>query len=194
MIIGIDTEYISENAPQGDVPGKRPDVQSVYCEVMQIGACKLDADGNELAVLNQTVSAHRLHTIPPWLSTMTGMTAKKRQRDGISFPEALAQLVEFVGNVVPWTFNGDWFVLRGNAEAHDMTLPFKKAFRRVKPRLTGWGVTLADYQRCGFTEVNSGDLHKVLGIELPDIEGVGTHDAAHDARSLTHSVYHLMHQ
>lgn len=192
--IGIDHEYIAENAPQGDEPPtERPDVTSVYCEVMQMGACLLDDDGNEIVVLNQTVKAHRIHAIPPWLSNMTGMTEERREREGVSFPDALLELSVFVGACrVPWTFNGDWWVLEGNARAHGITLPFNRPFKRVKPRLAGWGVTLKDYQRLGFTEMNSGDLHKVLGIELPSIEGVGAHDAAHDARSLAHSVHRLV--
>jgi hypothetical protein len=191
MIVGIDHEYIPENAAQGDIPGERPDMHTIYCEVMQVGACKLDEAGNEVVVLNQTVSAHKIHFIPPWLSNMTGMTAEKREREGIPFPDALAMLADFVGDSNPWTFNGDWFVLQGNADAHRIKLPFPRPFQRVKPRLAGWGVTLENYQRHGFTEINSGNLHKVLGIELPTIEGVGAHDAAHDARSLAHSVYHL---
>ncbi len=191
MIIGIDHEYIPENATQGDTPGGRPDVHEVYCEVMQMGACKLDGGGNEIAVLSQTVSAHKIHIIPPWLSRMTGMTAEKRERDGIPFPDALSMLAKFVGDSRPWTFNGDWFVLQRNAEVHGIRLPFPQPFYRVKHRLEEWGVTLDDYKRFGFLEMSSGNLYKVLGIELPEIEGVGAHDAAHDARSLAHSVYQL---
>ncbi len=192
MLIGVDHEYIPENAAQGDVPGERPDVTSVYCEIMQMGACKLNESGRELAVLNRIVSAHRIDVIPPWLSKMTGMTAERRQRYGIPFPEAFAILIQFLDGHTPWTFMGDEHVLRGNLRAYGMLWPFDQSFQLVKPRLAGWGVTLADYQRQGFVEMNSGNLHKVLGIELPAIEGVGAHDAAHDARSLTHSVHQLM--
>jgi hypothetical protein len=194
MTIGIDHEYIAENAPQGDeLPAERPDVKTVYCEVMQMGACRLDTDGNEMGVLNLTVKAHRIHTIPRWLSSMTGMTEEKREREGIHFLDALIELSGFVGlRETPWTYSGDWWVLEGNAKAHGITLPFAEPFRRVKPELEGWSVTLADYQRLGFTEMNSGNLHKVLGVDLPAIEGVGPHDALHDARSLTHSVHHIL--
>lgn len=190
-MIGIDHEYIPENASSGDTPGSRPDVQSVYCEIMQMGACKLDRSGNEIGVLNLTVRAHRIHSIPPWLSRMTGMTVEKRA-SGVTFPEALEQLVSFIGddkNV--WTFNGDWFVLEGNARAHGINMPFAQPFYRLKPLLSTKGITLEDFNAQGFDEVCSGGLHKVLGIELPEIEGVGTHDATHDARSLIHSVHHL---
>jgi len=85
-MIGIDHEYIAENAVQGDTPGDRPNVQRVYCEIMQMGACKLDKEGREVGVLNLTVRAHRIHTIPRWLSKMTGMTAEKRVK-GVSFPK-----------------------------------------------------------------------------------------------------------
>lgn len=191
MTVGVDHEYIPENAAKGDTPGPRPDVRTTYCEVMQMGACRLDEAGQEVAVLNQTVSAHKLHFIPPWLSKMTGMTAEKREAEGIPFPEALDKLVAFAGDETPWTFMGDEHVLRGNVAAHGLKWPFKNSFRLVKPMLEGWGITLADYQRLGFTEMNSGNLHEVLGIKLPAIEGVGAHNALHDARSLTHSIHYL---
>jgi hypothetical protein len=192
MTTAVDHEYIPENAATGDTPGQRPDVQSVYCEIMQMGACRLDAGGTEIAVLNLTVKAHRIHAIPPWLSKMTGMTEERREREGVHFRDALLELDDFISILEnPWTFSGDWYVLKGNAEAHGIALPFLEPFRRAKPCLADWGVTLADYQRLGFNEMNSGNLHKVLGIELPLITGVGPHDAVHDARSLAHSIHLL---
>jgi len=190
-MIGIDHEYISENAAQGDTPGERPDVQRVYCEIMQMGACKLAKGGRELGVLNLTVRAHRIHTIPQWLSRMTGMTEEKRAQ-GVSFPEALKRLVTFIGNDENiWTFSGDWWVLEGNAKAHGLILPFTRPFKRLKPLLSEHGITAEDFKRVGFDEVCSGGLYQVLGIQLPEIESVGAHDATHDARSLAHSIHHL---
>lgn len=66
---------------------------------MQIGACKLDNEGNEIGLLNLTVRAHTIEIIPPWLEKMTGMTAEKRSR-GLDFAAAMEQLVEFVGKDV----------------------------------------------------------------------------------------------
>ena len=190
-MIGIDHEYIPETAPQGDTPGERPDVQNVYCEIMQMGACKLDRAGREVGVLNLTVRAHRIITIPRWLTKMTGMTEDKRAQ-GVSFPEALQRLVAFVGDDTEvWTFNGDWWVLEGNAKAHGIALPFKKPFARLKPLLPEKGITLEQFKAKGFSEVCSGGMYSVLGIELPAIAGVGAHDAAHDARSLAYSIHHL---
>lgn len=120
MTVGVDHEYIPENAAKGDTPGPRPDVRMTYCEVMQMGACKLDEAGQEVAVLNQTVSAHKLHFIPPWLSKMTGMTSERREAEGVPFPEALGMLVDFAGEETPWTFMGDEYVLRGNCAAHGL--------------------------------------------------------------------------
>lgn len=190
-MLGIDHEYIPETAPMGDVPGTRPDVQSVYCEIMQMGACKLDAAGREIGVLNIVVKPHRLATIPLWLSRMTGITPERRA-SGITFPEALEQLVAFAeGDQNIWTFSGDWWVLLGNARAHGIELPFKEPFRRLKPLLPEYGIGLDEFKQHGFSEVCSGGLYRVLGLELPAIEGVGAHDAAHDARSLVHAVHHL---
>jgi len=190
MLVGIDNEYIPEDARMGNTPGPRPDVTKTYCEVMQMGACKLDAD--EVAVMNQAVSAHRLHVIPQWLSSMTGMTAERREREGIPFPEAYEQLVDFVGDEAPWVFKGDEHVLRGNVAAHGLEWRFPEPFRLVSPLLHAFRITRKDYELHGFNEVNSGNLHHVLGINLPAISGVGAHDALHDASSLIHSVHYLL--
>ncbi len=194
MISGVDHEYIAEDAPKGAIPPmSRPDVRTTYCEVMQMGACKLDEYGVELDVLNLTVKAHRIPEVPLWLSNMTGMTTERREIEGIPFPDAYEQLLDFTnGGETPYTFNGDWWVLEGNVRSHGLEMGFPKPFRRVKPVLQQFGVTLVNYQALGFSEMNSGNLHTVLGITLPSIEGVGAHDAAHDARSLIHSVHHLL--
>ncbi len=190
-MIAVDHEYIPENASMGDVPSGRPDVQTTYCEIVQIGACKLDASGREVATLNIIVQPYRIKTIPPWLSRLTGMTAEKRAT-GLSFPEAFKKLLEFIGddNEI-WIFSGDWWVLEGNARAHGLHFPFTKPFNRLKPLLAEKGVTLEQFNKAGFNEICSGGLYKVLGITLPHIEGVGAHDATHDARSLAYSVKHL---
>lgn len=190
-MIGIDTEYVAHNAVQGDIPGPRPNPQSVYCEIMQIGACKLDGQGQEVGTLNLTVRAHILSRIPKWLTTLTGMTEEKRSL-GISFPEALKELVSFIGDDDDiWTFGGDWWVFEANMKAHDLVSPFAGPFQRLKPILDEHDLTLERFKSEGFSEVCSGGLYKVLGLQLPTIEGVGAHDAAHDARSLIHAVHHL---
>jgi Exonuclease len=191
-LVALDFEYIPSDAATGDIPGPRPNVQEVYCEIMQIGACKLDNEGNEIGLLNLTVQAHNIQIIPPWLEKMTGMTAEKRS-NGLDFANALQELLEFIGkDAVPYIFSGDYWVLEGNVKAHGMQMPFEKPFTRVKPLLPSWGITLEDYKRKGFDEVNSGNMAIVLGLSLPHIEGVGAHDAAHDARSLAYSVHHCL--
>lgn len=190
-LVGIDTEYIAATAVQGEIPGPRPNPESVYCEVMQIGACKLDGEGREIEVLNLTVQAHRIPTIPQWLIRMTGMTEEKRAK-GIPFPEALEKLVAFLEDERDvWTFGGDWHVLQANIRAHGLTSPSITPFQRLKPYLENYGLDFERFKRAGLSEVSSGGLYKVLGIHLPLIEGVGIHDAVHDARSLIHSIYHL---
>lgn len=189
-MIALDHEYLAEDAVHGDTPGQRPDVQKVYCEVMQMGACKLDAHGREIATFNLDVQAHRLHRIPAWLTSLTGMTEARRAR-GVPFRTAFARLIAFIGDDTNlWTFSGDWWVLEGNAVSHGLRMPFPP-FKRVKPLLSSHHVTLEPFQQAGFNEVCSGGLAQVLGIQLPLIEGVGVHDAAHDARSLAHAIHHL---
>lgn len=192
-MIAIDCEYIPENAPQGDNPGIRPDVEKVYCEVIQIGACKIDDSGNEIQTLNITIKPNLIPHIPPWLIKMTGMTDQKRLI-GLNFADGLKQLKDFVGddNDV-WTFNGDWWVLEGNAKKLNVDFPFQVPFKRLKPQLENFNIRIDDFKAKGLNEISSGGLYKVLNIKLPEIEGVGVHDAAHDARSLGFSIYKLKH-
>lgn len=192
MIVAIDCEYVAPSAVAGEVPGVRPDVRTEYCEIMQIGACKVGRDGNELGVLEIVVLPHLIYEIPSWLSAMTGMTRERRVREGVPFAEALQRLADFVNGETPWVFQGDEHVLRGNAHAQKIEMPFTGPFLRAKQFLLEMGITLEDYQRKGFAEMNSGHLYSVLGIELPVIEGVGAHNAVHDARSLAHSMYYLL--
>jgi len=194
MIIGIDNEYIAEDTPGGAVaPDSRPDVMETYCEVMQMGACRVDQDGTEVAIINKLVKPHLIHTIPPWLSDMTGITEERRNDEGVHFLQALEELVQLVGTERGWTFSGDNVVLAGNCAAHGVPYPFVQPLLRVKPRLADWGIGIQHYLLRGYSEMNSGHLHKVLGIELPSITGVGAHDACHDARSVAHSIHHIYH-
>ena len=191
-MIGLDHEYIATDAPSGaEPPQQRPDPRVTYCEVMQMGACKLNSGGEEIDILNRIVKGHRLRTVPIWLSNMTGLTTQHREDEGVSFPEAFDELVAFIGNERPWVFNLDWYVLRANAQAHGISFPFDEEFRRVKSELARYGVGIDAYRAKGFDEVNSGHLYAVLGLQLPVIEGVGAHDAAHDARSIAYSMHHL---
>lgn len=190
-MIGIDFEYIKENAPQGNDSGDRPDIKNTYCEIVQIGACKLDNEGKEIESLNIMVAPYTIKTLPPWFVSMTGITETKRE-SGILFPEALKQLQKFIGkdsSVI--TFNGDWFVLEGNLKKWNITNPFLEPFVRLKPMLDNYGIGIEDFKKNDLQEVQSGGLYKVLNISLPKISGVGEHDAEHDARSLVYSAYHL---
>jgi hypothetical protein len=193
MFVGVDHEYISDDALQGSTPGQRPDVRSTYCEVMQVGACKVDAQGNEIGVLNIVVRAHRIHTIPAWLTAMTGMTAERRAVSGVPFGDALRQLEEFCRGSRIFTFNGDFHVIDSNCRAHGIPNPFlDNPFVRVKPLIARLPhLQLEDFVAHGMREICSGGLYLVLGITLPAIQGVGAHDAAHDARSLIYAVRHL---
>jgi DNA polymerase III epsilon subunit-like protein len=189
-MIAIDTEYISEKAVDGPVPGNRPDVTTTYCEIMQIGAAKLDGRGNEVSTLSLTIRPSFISHIPEWLSKMTGMTEGKRQK-GITLQEGIRQLNDFIGGEkFVWTFSGDWHVFSNSAKKHDFVLPFSE-FQLVEPQLAGWGVTEKNFKEKGFEEICSGDLHKVLGLQLSDV-GTTTHDATYDARSLVHSVFYLL--
>jgi hypothetical protein len=142
-----------------------------------------------VGLLNVTVRRHRLG-VPGWLADLTGMTDAKRE-SGVAFPGGLAQLAAFCEGAELWIFSGDWDVLLGNCREHGVAFPFPHNVGRAKALLRDKGVTAERFAACGFHEVCSGGMGRVLGIELPEDGSVGAHDAAYDARSLAHAVYRL---
>jgi DNA polymerase III alpha subunit (gram-positive type) len=185
-MIGLDCEYIAETALGDELPNSRPDVEKVYCELLQISACKLDNHGKEADTFNVFLKPYRVNNLPAWITNMTGITNNTRSH-GDEFKEALTKLVDFVGKDECWIFNGDWNVINGNCQAHNIPMPFSM-FHRLKPKLSTL-VSLDQFKDAGYNEVCSGGLYKVFGLNLP-VEG-NAHDALHDARSLVHTVHHL---
>lgn len=187
-MIAIDTEYIAEDAVQGKIPGVRPDVRTTYCGVIQIGAIKLDEEGNEVDTLNLLIKPSFIETMPEWLVTLTRITEEQR-KEGISFKEAIELLVRFIGNDTNiWVFAGDGFVFSNAIKRHDMHVVLPE-FKLVKPKLEEWGLVEARFREKGL-EVCSGNLYKVLDIDLP-ADG-NAHNALHDARSMAYSVFRLL--
>ncbi len=80
-------------------------------------------------------------------------------------------------------------MLRGNCREHGLPFPLPQEVRRAKALLEERGIGSERFRECGFPEVCSGGMARVLGIELPDDGSVGAHDAAFDARSLAHAVF-----
>lgn len=195
LSLRCDHEYTTANARLGSSPSSRPNVQDVYCEVVQVGACKFDLNARiGLDVLIDTVRAHELTHLPSWLVNMTGMTEQTREKDGISIPSAMLKLQDFcVGAEDIFTYSEDWYVPKGSRQKQE--IPFSWAenpFTRVKPLLEEeYNFTLVDYIKSGFNEKCSSGRSTVLGLTLSSTDGVGLHNAAHDARSLVHSIAKL---
>jgi len=82
-------------------------------------------------------------------------------------------------------------VIKGNAKAHGIALPFKKPFKRLKPLLPEHNITADTFKKFGFDENMQWRPLPSARHSAAQIEGVGAHDAAHDARSLAHSIYRL---
>lgn len=181
-LIGIDFEYVAENAVQG----QRPDVQKDYCEIFSIGAVKLDSNGQVVERLDLTVAPTLIASIPDWLSQLTGVSNESR-KGGISFEQALQTLERFSssGSFELWCFKGDWHVLRGNCERRKVPLPaifarpFQRAFSLATERC---GLTADDFTGAGHKEMCSGNLAPFFGLKVASSKR--EHDACFDAESL----------
>lgn len=177
MLVAVDFEYCVVRDP---VEGRRPDVRTEQCEIIQIGAVRLDGDGKEVASLNVLVSAHSVTQLPAWLQKLINVTDAQRREKGVSFADAVAQLRAFCGDAEVWTFSGDWFVLLGDCKAHNVVCPFDKPFLRARALLDRMGIT---------QQLSSGELHTVVGLQPPAVGAA--HDALFDARNLAQAVFRL---
>jgi hypothetical protein len=90
----------------------------------------------------------------------------------LDFPEALRELAQFAEQLPIVCMNADELVMHENCKIHALNFPLP-SFHRIRPLLV---------QR-GFDVLNnsSGDLHKYT----PEPLNGHTHDALHDARSMS---------
>lgn len=184
-MIVFDLEYMPETSPLGDKAPGRPDLTNIYCEIFQIGAVKLDKNGDEIDSLNVILKPEKFPKLPVWLSEMTRVSDAQRER-GISIREGLERLREFIGKEEDvWVFYGDSIVIPNAMKELGFWIEFPE-MKRAKDYMDEWGLSKAKFEERGL-EYCSGNMSKVLGVE-EDNEG-GEHDALYDARSMAKAIF-----
>lgn len=189
--IFIDTEYAYQG--MSNTSG-RPNIKEVLCEILQIGAAKINMDTGEIIdTFTTLIKPKHLNPIPEFFFTLTGIDPKDLAGDTApDFLNAIQNLKEFIGTSEPvWVFKGDWIVLsRCAKEIHNYDLPFQE-FELVEPRLAAWGLTREQFEEKGL-EYCSGNLGKFLEIDNTfETSNKSAHDATFDAVSMAKAVWFL---
>ena len=154
-----------------------------YCEIVQIGAVKLDRRSKEFS---ETASFQTLvkPLINPSLSNyftdLTGITQEQVDAEGLSFPEAVAGFRDFIGDDSPtvYSFGGDEKHIYLNCGLHRLSCPIgMRLFRDIMVLFQlGLGA--------GPEPLYISQLPQLLGFEAPG----RNHDALNDARCIAEAL------
>lgn len=173
--IYVDLEYCY---PGMTVEKGRPSEEEKR-QVVQISAILFDNTlGKEVAHFDILTKPAFEKMLPPFFIELTQITDQEVFEQGIIFPEALNQFIQFAGDYPIWTFNADWGVLRQNCQYFNIPFEYEETpFIRVRPLLAHWDINADDY--------SSGTLYQAAGL---DMQG-HVHNALHDVRSMAQAVH-----
>ena len=169
-----DLEYTSwpgSNDNIENLPGK-------HHEIVQIGAITIEMQGDILEVgsFQTLVCPQKNPVLSDYFINLTGITQERVEREGILFPSALKQFVNFIGeHSLKILSNGcDDLIIKENCKIHNISFPsvFLNAIN-LKPYFAETlGRPLAD--------CTSGVLPELFGLK----SNAKTHDALADSRSI----------
>src|SRR3989344_1460997 len=169
----LDTEYTSweDSQERGWGPNK-------YKEIIQIGA--ISVDGKSLAeegAFSVFVKPVKNPQLSDFIVGLTGITQEKIDTEGISLPEAMSRLGEFVEDLPMYAYGTDGTVIIENCALVGTPAPFAenriinmRSF--IFPALEKLGIDPKKY--------TSGTLITAFGKPLP----APAHDAVNDMRNL----------
>lgn len=189
-IIIFDLEFTTwEGAMDRSWTGKTETGENEYREIVQIGALKVEwPSGRVLGALNLLVKPKRNPVLSPFFQQLTAITQQRLEEEGIEFPEALLQFLEFCGTRKTCSYGGDALIVAENValnhchpgSLYTMNMPefinIGAAIHRLDP--------VTKQQR-----LNSGRLWQHYGLPKP--EGVGEHDALFDCYSILAAMRYL---
>ena len=156
-----------------------------YPEIIQIGAVKIETAGDmrEVECFSNFVRPLKNPILSDYIVNLTGITQEKIETEGVLFPLALSQFLNFIGDYpVNILANGDdKEVIEENCQIHSIAFPpiFKKTVN-LKPYFTGiLGVSKKD--------CTSATLPELFGLNNNEIR----HDALGDAKSISQVLRYL---
>lgn len=148
-----------------------------FWEVVQIGAARLDAKTFAVkARLSLLVKPVKNPVLSGYFCQLTGITQEQVDRDGVLFPDALAQFRAFIGTAPAASYGDDDKVIRDNQTLHGLTADFYAL--NIGPWFKEHGAPYGVVKG-----VNSGALARTVGAPLDG--AVAEHNALEDVRSIT---------
>lgn len=179
--VAFDTEWTAwegSMARNWSAPGE-------YCELVQIGAVKLDtATLTEIESLELIVRPRINPVLSDYFINLTGVTQDRVDAEGMDLVEAMERFAAFMGHR-GWAASngGDDDIIRQNAELIEVPYPLGAA--------TFLNLRAVFIDRTGFArhELVTSHLDRTLGFDCAD--DLSAHDALADARKLAGAIRHL---
>jgi len=155
-----------------------------HCEIIQIGAVKLDAANNfaEIGTFEVFVKPRINPTLSEYITDLTGITQEEIDVQGRSFADALADFLAFLDDDLQsvFSFGQDSAIIRKNCVLNDIPYPdFFAKDQNLNEILTA--LNFIDDQSM------SSELPNQLGLESSEL----SHNALGDARALATAIRHL---
>jgi inhibitor of KinA sporulation pathway (predicted exonuclease) len=158
-----------------NLPGK-------HHEIVQIGAITIEMHGDILEVgsFQTLVCPQKNPVLSDYFVNLTGITQEQVERDGVLFPLALKQFMNFISeHSLKILSNGcDDLIIQENCEIHNISFPsiFLNAIN-LKPYFAETlGLPLADF----------------TGRVLPELFGLKSSKKAHDALADSRSIAQVL--
>jgi inhibitor of KinA sporulation pathway (predicted exonuclease) len=177
----FDLEYTSwpgSNDNIENLPGK-------HHEIVQIGAIIIQMHGDILEVgsFQTLVCPQKNPVLSDYFVNLTGITQEQVEREGVLFPLALKQFMNFIGeHSLKILSNGcDDLIIQENCRIHNISFPsvFLNAINLKSYFAETLGLPLADCV--------SGVLPELFGLK----SGEKAHDALADSRSIAQVLRYL---
>lgn len=152
-----------------------------YKEVIQIGAVKLDAGFNPLDTFNILVKPRLNSELSPFIQTLTGISNRAVQKEGVDFREAICRFAVFAGALPVISFGRDDLVLADNIRLYGLKdLPPMPCAVDIRGWLMENGLDLRGLHAC--------DVGPAAGVAFTG----QTHDGLCDALSVAAGIRALM--
>jgi len=157
-----------------------------YRELVQIGAVRIDANSLEvLETFEILTKPVRNPQLSAYFIGLTGIRQDQLDANGLDFETGLAQFMQFIGGLPPWSYGGDVSVLAENMQLNGMPVPADW------PTIEATNLVPWFHKHAPQTKgINSGRLASTLGVPLKITE----HTGLGDSLSILAAIKELMRQ
>ena len=161
---------------EGCHPDNWNPAKNQYREIVQIGACKVDAQSGEVIETFETCTQPILNPeLSEYFMNLTGVS-QSDLTEAPSIEQGLRLFAEWTDDLMCFSWGNDFDIVSENIQLHQLDLPFEpQRFFDMRAYFLLHGIPAHEY--------NSGRMYQYFGIDMDNNE----HNALHDVLSVANS-------